>query len=302
MNILLENVNLKSNSGPNSFGQKLFKYMSKNGHSFGQGAWPNAELRLCFIESHMRASPKIPMVTRLDGIYFNILQNYKQQNANILKTYNNSDGIIFQSNFNKELITKYFGLHNNTQVIHNGADMDLISKIETPPVEKDVENVWCCASSWRPHKRLKENIRYFQEHSGAKDILVVAGGGYKPQDIVRDKKIFYTGNLSTEHLISLYKRSKYFIHLAWLDHCPNVVVDARASGCQIICSSTGGTREISGKDAIVIKEDVWGFDPVNLYNPPQLNFDNKVNNEWDIDYTMDYCSIKYEEYLSSHLK
>ena len=38
-------------------------------------------------------------------------------------------------------------------------------------------------------------------------------------------------------LLSLYKRSKYFIHLAWLDHCPNVVVDARASGLIVIGST-----------------------------------------------------------------
>ncbi len=74
------------------------------------------------------------------------------------------------------------------------------------------------------------------------------------------------------------------------------------SGCQIICSSTGGTKEIAGKDAIIIKEEEWDFMPINLYDPPILNFNNKIDNKWDIDYTMDYCSSQYEEYLSSNLK
>ncbi len=42
--------------------------------------------------------------------------------------------------------------------------------------------------------------------------------------------------------------------------------------------------------------------PINLYDPPILNFNNKIDNKWDIDYTMDYCSSQYEEYLSSNLK
>jgi glycosyltransferase involved in cell wall biosynthesis len=141
------------------------------------------------------------------------------------------------------------------------------------------------------------------EHSGANDILIVAGKvGNISEDLSKDKKIMYVGNLSYEQLLSVYKSSKYFIHLSWLDHCPNVVVDARASGCQIICSSTGGTKEIAGKDAIIIKEEEWDFMPINLYDPPILNFNNKIDNKWDIDYTMDYCSSQYEEYLSSNLK
>ena len=38
---------------------------------------------------------------------------------------------------------------------------------------KDTE-VWSCASSWRPHKRLNENIRYFLEFAPKNSILAVA--------------------------------------------------------------------------------------------------------------------------------
>jgi len=77
-------------------------------------------------------------------------------------------------------------------------------------------------------------------------------------------------------LLSLYKKSSTFIHLAYLDHCPNVVVDAQAAGCNIICSSTGGTSEVvkSGK---IIKEQSWDFSPIPLYYPPEINFSDSVN-------------------------
>ena len=68
---------------------------------------------------------------------------------------------------------------------------------------------------------------------------------------------------------------KYFLHLAWLDHCPNVVVDAQAAGCNVICSSSGGTSEIvyNGK---IINEPIWDFSPIRLYYPPDIkpNFEN----------------------------
>ena len=49
MNIVLENVNLSSNSGPNSFGQKLHKYLPHVGATVDNKETPDAYL--CFIES-----------------------------------------------------------------------------------------------------------------------------------------------------------------------------------------------------------------------------------------------------------
>lgn len=292
MNIHLENINLQSTSGPNHFASKLIKHMDA---SFDLGKNPDA--RLCFIETHKPKIENIPLIQRLDGIYFNLEQPYRLQNANIEKTYKEADGVIFQSNFNKELTTRYFGEHRNGVVVHNGADVEYINsapKLKNPSIEK-YENVWCCASSWRPHKRLAENIRYFLEHSSEKDCLIVAGenGG----NIPNIDRVYYVGKISVLQLIALYKRSKYFLHLAWLDHCPNVVVDARASGCQIICSSAGGTKEIAGPDAIVIEENGWDFKPVKLYEPPSMDFSKKIKNDWEVAYDMHLVANKYKGFM-----
>ena len=300
MHILLDNVNLDSSSGPNSFARKLTKYMSINGHTFQLGGDSPADVQLCFIESHQNLPTKNKLVTRFDGIYFNTLQDHKSQNQNIKRTYEHSDGVIFQSNFNKELITRYFGEHHNSQVIHNGADVNLIN--ESYPCNLNaIGDVWCCASSWRPHKRLKDNIEYFLEHSAPLDLLVVAGTGYKNHEVVHDEKIIYVGELSNENLISLYKRSRYFIHLAWLDHCPNVVVDARACGCKVICSSSGGTHEIAGSGAIVIEEQQWDFQPVDLYNPPKMDFSKKRKNTFNSVSDMKNVALQYENFFNRRM-
>ena len=156
MKLALENVDLSSSSGPNSFAKKIIPSLEEEGCELVD--LQKAQVSLCFIESYKKID--CPRVLRLDGIYFNTSQDYKNLNLNIKKTFNNSAGVVFQSEFNKRLITKFFGEKKNNTVIHNGADIERIER--TPPMQNDkFNNIWCAASSWRPHKRLKENIRYF---------------------------------------------------------------------------------------------------------------------------------------------
>jgi len=293
MKIYLENVNTSSNSGPNSFAKKLIPHLQREQCEFADLS--NSDVALCFIESSLKDRLKIPRALRLDGIYFNTTQNYQAQNQNIKRTYDMSEGVIYQSNFNKKLIETYFGPHPLSTVIHNGANLPLIGNV-APMAKKRRGDIWCCASQWRPHKRLKDNIRYFLEHKKDDDILIVAGD-VADREKVQDKSIAYFGKLSQTQLYSVYKSAKYFVHLAWLDHCPNVVVDARAAGCQIVCSSAGGTREIAGSNSIIIEEDPWDFKPLDLYSPPELDFQRKVKNDFNSEYDMEEVSKKYKSFL-----
>jgi glycosyltransferase involved in cell wall biosynthesis len=301
MRLALENVNINNNGGPNSFARKLIHEFEKQGVNYRSR---EPEAILCFIESPRHDLSNIPLVQRLDGIYFNTMQPYDQQNANILRTYKAASGIVFQSEFSKNLVTTWFGEHENSTVIHNGANMDFIDSI--PKAESEslskFDNIWTCAASWRPHKRLKDNIGYFLQHSGPNDVLFVAGDK-QDEEIPQDTKIKYLGSLNEQQLISLYKASTHFIHLGWLDNCPNVVVDARACGCHIICTNSGGTPEVAGPEATIIQQERWNFKPVELYSPPVLDFSKKaVNNTGDVDYNMDLVGQKYIDFCRSVLR
>ena len=295
MKIYLENVNLGSSNGPNSFAKKLVPKLKSLGHEIASRN--DAEVGLCFIESPA-IKHKFPRIQRLDGIYYNTRFNYEAQNRNIKRTYEKSDGVIYQSEYGKRLITAFFGEHKNGKVIHNGADLESIK--EAPPMKNEIEGrkIWSCAASWRPHKRLGENIRYFLEHKGGADILIVAG---ETQPIVKDSSIFYMGNLTQNQLYSLYKASEYFLHLGYLDCCPNVVVDARACGSKVVCTTSGGTQEIAGPDAIVIQEEEWNFEPIDLYDPPKINFENKLDNPYNVGYNIDMVAKEYSDFMGLFL-
>ena len=268
MKILFDNADFSSSSGPNSFGRKLSAEFLSRGHSVNQDS--NPDVQLSFIMASQANGT--PIIQRLDGIYFNSDQDWKALNDPIQQTYDIAAGVVFQSEFNRKLSEKYFGKKQQAVVINNGTNLDEIEKISLlqHPVIDKFENVWSCASAWRPHKRLKENVRYFLENSSDNDCLIIAGDS--PDFDIENERIFYTGKLSWEQLVALYKRSKYFIHLALMDHCPNVVVDARAAGCKIICSASGGTKEIAGSNAVIIPDMEWDFEPFQLYQPPDLDF------------------------------
>jgi len=267
LKIYFDNIDFNSRSGPNSFGTKLASELEKNGHRINKDKDP--DIQLSFIQAAQKLAP---VVQRLDGIYFNSEQDWELLNKPIRQTYDLANGVVFQSEFNKTLTEKYFGKKEKSIVIHNGTNLEYISKIPelNDPVINKFDNVWSCASSWRPHKRLSENVRYFLEHSGDNDCLVIAGNN--PDYQIKHNRIFYVGNLNYPQLISLYKKSKYFIHLALMDHCPNVVVDARTSGCKIVCSSSGGTKEIAGDHSVIIQDMSWDYLPFKLYDPPRMDF------------------------------
>jgi len=271
MKIFTHNFNPASNSGPNKFTRTLFNSMIKE-KGVKISSQSEADVEFCLIQQQVHKVK--PMVLRLDGIWFNSDQDYNRQNAPIKFSYDNADAIIFQSEFNKELTQRWFGMHpRKSYVIHNAADLELVKsakkEIWDEKFGKDSE-VWSCAASWRPHKRLSDNIRYFLDFAPKDAIFAIAGAiNNDEKKIIPDnKRIIILGELDYMSLLSLYKRSSTFIHLAYLDHCPNVVVDAQASGCKIVCSSAGGTKEIVNNGCIV-NEEPWDYKPTKLYDPPK---------------------------------
>ena len=295
MEIFFDNVGFAPVRGPSCFAGKLARLLKQRGVGISTHI-SDADIHLAFIGTKY-SNPGIPLVQRLDGIYFSSKMDNDRKNKFILDTYKKSDFVIVQSEFDRKVAFNFFGERGNTKVIPNGADYETINEIE-PLKDSSLDkfdNIWVCASRWegRGHKRLHDNIRYFSQHSGENDCLVVAGDvGVKPNT----DRIFYWGSLEWKKLLALCKRAKYFIHLAMTDHCPNVVVDARGCGCKIICSSLGGTEEVAGKDAIVIEDMEWDFKtPFDYRNPPTLDFTKKREGKFDIDINMNRV---VDEYIS----
>lgn len=311
MKVAFENVDLNSNSGPNSFGLKLYKEFLRKGIGVD---YESPDVRLAFIQtvfdkvqdpkfSHLK---DVPYVLRLDGINFNTDFDWQAQNSEIKRSYDSAAAVILQSEFNLELVNRFFGERENCHVINNGTDFASINSIGEANFEKQLSNYddyWLCASHWRPHKRLADNIEFFRRNSSSNTAMLVAGkiGENIDRECLSKDNVFYLGELNWPQLISCMKLASHFIHLAWLDHCPNVVVDAKACGCKIVVSSAGGTVELTSTDDIVLKDPVFVYRPVKLYDPPALSFDDFyiVQNNPGKSINIDLVSNEYAKVLES---
>ena len=293
MRILFDNVNTASSSGPNSFGKRLISELNKIGHETCTSS-NNHDVQISFITMTQKTGPA---ALRLDGIYFNTRQDWISQNRMIQSSFQAADTVIYQSNFNKALSEKYFGNPRRSVVINNGTCLETIQKIPklSNSILDNFSEVWSCASSWRPHKRLKENVRYFLENAPEDSCLVIAGEN--PDYAADHPRVFYAGQLSWEDCISLYKKSSTFIHLAFLDHCPNVVVDARASGCKLVVASSGGTKEIAAVGDTVVEDIDWDMRPLDLYMPPTLDFSRVSRKLDEVDIDIRSIAVKYIDAL-----
>ena len=309
MNVFTHNFNPNSNSGPNKFTRSLFLKLLEEKEIYVTSQ-EEADIEFCLIQQAVQK--KKPMVLRLDGIYFNSSQDYENQNRPIKASYENADAVIFQSEFNKNLTEHWFGPHPNSHVIHNAYFGEII-KDQTFRRQLGDREIWSCASSWRPHKRLVENVRYFLKNAPERSVFIVAGSGYsegeknKIQQIMSekqnsDKQIIMLGNVDYYTLRQLYDASSTFVHLAYLDHCPNVVVDAYAHGCKIVCSNSGGTQEIGEGFGVVLEKGLpWDFSPIELYNPPEIALNRKFSfaGENNAKENSEKCLNKYREIFRS---
>ena len=272
MKIFFDNCDLGgSRTGPNTFARRLAVELSKRGHIIADAN--DYDVGLVFIEKTASLDTKKPYVHRLDGIWFRPGEIHTK-NENIKKTYQHAKYVVYQSQFDREMVQKWFGSKEG-EVIHNGIEL---SEVEISPdideIRKKYDRVFVCSSNWHRQKRLKENIQlYMHLKKSTQESCCLVVLGSNPDCLVSGNDIFYAGS-SVPHEICLqfYEIADWMIHLSWSDHCPNVVVEALSRGCPVICSETGGTKELVKNDGLILKEShVYNYEAFDYDNPPQID-------------------------------
>ena len=275
MKIHFDNVDTSSSSGPNTFGSRLIHGMLELGHTIVDN-YKNSDVSCVFIENRNNIPKEHPIIQRLDGIWFKPSE-FISKNSLIKKTYMESNQIVWQSNFDKEMITHHWGTRPG-KVIHNGISLKNIEvqNQELINFRQNYDLIFTASANWHRQKRLKENIELFLKIKNSlkeKCALIVMGSN--PDFSSQDPDIFYTGSLSHEMCLEVFSSADWMIHLAWLDHCPNTVVEALSQNCSVICTDSGGTHEIVRENGVVIKETAeYNFELADYDRPYGLSLDN----------------------------
>lgn len=278
MKVYFDNVNWDAeHTGPNCFAKRLAIQLGNMGITLADP--DDYDVALVFIEPTAKLNFKKPFVQRVDGMWFKPEQHKAGMNNNIEWTHRNADLVIHQSDFDRQMLTKWLGEPKKSVIIRNGIDVqpaNLRSEVLTD-IRKRFDKVFVCSANWHPQKRLRDNVEVFRHIRATQHLsscLIVLGSN--PDYHVADKGIFYTGSIRHDLCAEAYSIADWMIHLAWLDHCPNVVVEAIAQACPVICSSEGGTKELAeGGNGVVIPDtEKYDFSLVDYDNPPRVSLQN----------------------------
>lgn len=218
-------------------------------------------------------------ILRLDGIYHDVCTNYKGRNKALIDSLHRADGVVYQGEFSKKLCDKYLGVVDKKyRLIRNGMDLNYHTSVS--PAKKEHKHNFLTASSWRPQKRLVDMMESFLLADISDSMLYVAGGVYKKtvsmdtlNKYFKEPRIKYLGHLSQHQLTSYLRIVNGFIHLSWIDWCPNCVVEAIAARVPVITNNVGGTQELvrpSGGFVLSLDEP-YDLSPCRLYEPPEIN-------------------------------
>ena len=279
----------------------------ESGHEVELHDGTNSDISLVFIEPSGRPLAK-RVIQRLDGIWFSPSE-FESKNLSIKKLYRQADGVIWQSEFDKEMTTKWWGSPKEGKVIRNGINAHPIKQFKIPALEQirqSYEMLFVCSANWHPQKRLESNIELFKhlQNFYSSAALLVMGSNPK---MISDPNIFYAGSQPHEVCLEVFSAANWMIHLAWLDHCPNTVVESISQGTPVICSEQGGTKELVKDYGLVLREiNEYNYELTNYDLPPRIDvtqikeklpLPKNLGNSYDV--TMNNCLSKYLEFFNS---
>lgn len=273
MKVHIDGVDFRSTSGPNTMGTRLAKQFIVSGHEIVESG-PDADVSLVFIQPS-GAPLATKVVQRLDGIWFSPSE-FHTKNKAIKSLYDKADSVVWQSEFDRTMTSRFWHKRSGT-VIHNGIFLDPVKEITIPSllkIRQSYELVFVCSANWHRQKRLRKNLELYSHIRETHPHSCVIVLGSNPDVSTPDPHVMYAGSQPQEVYMQVFAVSNWMLHLAWADHCPNVVVESISQGTPVVCSSIGGTKEVVGDFGLVVEDEPYDFELYDYDNPPDIDIGN----------------------------
>lgn len=247
MRIYFDGVNFESRTGPNSFALRLARQLTLMGHELADH--DDYDVALAFIEPTPRLRRDKPFVLRLDGFWMKPDQHRSGMNTGIARACADAAEVVWQSRFDQAMGRRW--LHDREGVVIPNGVPRRERRCDSPGLlglRRDHDEVFVCSANWHPQKRLGANVEFFRRarKERGRSCLIVLGAN-PDMNLVRnrgDERIFYMGSVTHEQCMEVYSIADWMLHLAYLDHSPNTVVEALSVGTPVVCSGDGGTHEL----------------------------------------------------------
>jgi len=192
--------------------------------------------------------PPIKVIQRVDGSARDYGRtddaDERQARVNML-----ADLTIFQSNYSKYSTTaKFKVISQDGPIIYNPVDTNLFSP-EGEKVELTYRVKLCHVGfSTNPMKGMRELCQIAQANPDM-DFILCGQWDNLPQM----PNIHFLGHLGRGEVATVMRSCDIFLHPARNDPCPNVVLEALASGLPVLYKDSGGTPELVGDCGVPVE-------------------------------------------------
>jgi len=204
----------------------------------------------------------------------NIPKPSRNKRADILgrlKEYSESaDVVVYQSKWSENLTSHICG---EGTVIYNGVDTELFNPKGTYLQLNNKNKVYLyVAHSSNENKRFEEARywfnQYWRDNRNIELWLVGRFEGEKDNyDFIEGEKVKNFGVIESRKVMSnIYRTADTLIYPAFADSCPNTVLEARASNCEIVnVNPVGGSIELLNK-SLDISLERMGREYLSLFD------------------------------------
>jgi glycosyltransferase involved in cell wall biosynthesis len=167
--------------------------------------------------------------------------------------------IITPSEFSKREIIKYLHIPDHKiEVVHNSIPYEFNRLAQRNYARQDSDYL-LTVGSIDPRKNLRKLISAFRSLESGKFKLFVVGSDSRifsnenlRELVGEDKKIIFTGYVSDEELVGLYKNARLFVYVSLYEGFGFPPLEAMACGCPVLVSNSASFPEVCGDAAYYV--------------------------------------------------
>ncbi len=196
-----------------------------------------------------------PVVVNQDGVGYPGWAGERTADVNrpLRRALLAADHVLYQSEFCKRSADDWLGAPRGAwEVLHNAVDVDRFTPADAPPSGGPV---LLLGGDQTQRYRLEVALRTFalvvRGHPEAR-LLVAGRVAWDPRDVLRElgleRRVELVGRYAQRDAPALYRRAHVLLHTKVNDPCPNVVLEAMASGVPVVYAASGGTVELVGAE------------------------------------------------------
>ena len=201
-----------------------------------------------------RAHPAIVVAQRVDGSAVDYGSNpdadREQARVNLL-----ADVTIFQSEYSRYSTREKFPVvAGDGPVIYNPVDLERF-RPDGPTIDLPAGRPRVGCASWSTNRR--KGTWLIDEIAAAHpDVTFVLGGRF--DQVVERPNVIRLGHLDRDAMAAMMRSCDLFLNLSENDPCPNVVIEALASGLPVLYRNSGGVPELVGDCGAAIEPGEFG--------------------------------------------